>query len=312
MSLKEFKDFLFKKNKCTPSHISFSILGIKINYLKPAIKKERKKIAEYYQSFEKASLIPKAEGDLRLIQLANVKLLEMFQKICKENNLQYWIDFGTLLGALRHDGFIPWDDDIDLGMLREDYEKLIEKFKDGFPSNPDLVLEFENNHKTKCFVKISHKKSENLFLDIFPYDFYHSKLNEEEKKALSEKIVEARKPKFFNTQRTIDLMRKRFKKITLEKILEGKKADKENFPALFMGIDFPHNWKNKVYDWENIFPLKEISFENSTFWAPQDADKVLRSIYGDYMKIPKNSYPRHSNYSDMKKEEKDFLEELVK
>jgi len=305
------RNFLFRKEKSTPSHITFRILGVRISYLKPAIKKERKKFARYYQSFENPSLIPPAEGNLRVIQKANVKLLEIFDSICKENNLQYWIDFGTLLGAIRHKGFIPWDDDIDLGMARNDYEKLITLFSNGFPQHPDLNLEFENNGKNKCFVKISHKKSENLFLDIFPYDFYHSKLTENEKLELSERIVQERKPKPFGTDVSISTMRNYFKKITNEKILENGTVDITKEPALFMGIDFPHNWKNKVYDWENIFPLKSIIFEDKKFYAPNNSEKVLESIYGDYMRIPKNSYPRHSSYASICPEEETFLKELI-
>ena len=305
--------FLFKKIKSTPSHISFKFLGINIHFLKPEIRKERKRYSEYYQSFSDPTLIPVAEGGLRLVQKANAELLSTFQDICKEHNLLYWIDFGTLLGAIRHKGFIPWDDDIDLGMPRDDYEKLIELFSKGFPNNEDLVLDFENNGKNKCFVKISHKKSENLFLDIFPYDFYHSQVSSEEKDVLSEKIVEARNTKKYpSIKKSIEFMRTRFKNITQEIILENKQINKSIKPALFMGIDFPHNWKNKVYNWEDIFPLREISFENKTFVAPNMPEEVLKSIYGDYLKIPKNCYPRHSNYSKIPKEEKAFLEGLIK
>ncbi len=303
---------LFKKEKSTPSHITFRILGIRFSCLRPSIKRERNKIANYYQSFQDVSLIPPADGNLRLIQMANIALLEEFHSICIQNNLQYWIDFGTLLGAVRHKGFIPWDDDIDLGMLRDDYEKLIDLFKNGFPNNPELSLEFENNGKTKCFVKIVHKKSENLFLDIFPYDFYHSKLSIEEKQELSQKIVEERKQKVFKVNSSNDFLRESFKKITRENILGNILPDKAKKPALFMGIDFPHNWKNKVYDFENIFPLKEVSFEHAVFLAPNEPEKVLESIYGEYMTIPKNSYPRHSNYSEIDEDEKIFLEGFIK
>ena len=285
---------------------------MRVSYLKPSIKKERKRFAEFYQSFANASLIPPAEGNLRIIQKANVELLNIFHSICEEKNLQYWIDFGTLLGAVRHKGFIPWDDDIDLGMPRDDYEKLISLFSEGLIQNDDLVMEYENNGKTKCFIKISHKKSDNLFLDIFPYDFYYSKLNEDEKQLLNEKIVKKRRPKRFCSSLSDDEIREKFKKITKEGILDGFLVEKSAHPALFMGIDFPHNWKNKVYDWDDIFPLKKISFEEKTFFAPNQPEKVLKSIYGDYMKIPKNSYPRHSSYSEIDKEEELFLREMIK
>ena len=94
--------------------------------------------------------------------------------------------------------------------------------------------------------------------------------------------------------------------------MNGKDVDLNCEPALFMAIDFPHNWKNKVYDWETIFPLKKIEFENKMFYAPNNPNAVLESVYGDYMSIPQNSYPRHSNYIDVSKEEKAILEELAK
>ena len=92
-------------------------------------------------------MIPKAEGTLRLVQEAEAGFLDLFQKFCEENNLRYWIDFGTLLGAIRHKGFIPWDDDIDIAMPRDDYERLISDFKDGFPNYPDFEMFFSNNKR---------------------------------------------------------------------------------------------------------------------------------------------------------------------
>ena len=66
---------------------------------------------------------PKATGLLRQVQLADVELLRIFHNICQRHHLRYWLDCGTLLGAVRHGGFIPWDDDLDVCMPREDYEK---------------------------------------------------------------------------------------------------------------------------------------------------------------------------------------------
>ena len=298
-------DFIFKLEKTTPSHISFRIFGIKLNCLRPSIKKERKKIAQYYQSFEKASDIPHATGDLKLIQDANMGFLSIFDKICKENNLKYWIDYGTLLGAVRH------DDDIDISMPRDDYEKLIEKFENGFENHPEIKIFFENNKKSKCFIKIGHNASNNLFIDIFPYDFYHSKLDDEQKIALSSLIDKIRKSKLNKKFKTIKEIKENFKKITSEYILENKEPNKKE-GALFMAIDFPHWHTKKVMDFETIFPLKKIKFEDREFLAPNNPKKMLETEFGNYMKIPKDSYPRHSNYNDMTKEEKELLQSLAK
>lgn len=300
----------FYIEKSTPSHIAFSILGIKFRYLKSEIKKDRIKFAKYYQSFESATMIPKASGTLRLVQKANAKFIEQFDKFCEENQLKYWIDFGTLLGAIRHKGFIPWDDDIDIAMPREDYERLISEFITGFPNN-HFELIFENNKKNKCFIKLKHKLSENIFIDIFPYDYYHSKLTEAEKLELSSKIVKSRKPKLFKRFKNVKHIRDNFKNITQNHILEEKSFNIEDKPALFMGIDFPHNWKNKVYDWETIFPIRKINFEGIELCCPNNPEKVLESIYGNYMSIPKDSYPRHSNYISLPTAEKKLLEEMV-
>ena len=303
-------EFIFKLEKTTPSHISFKIFGIKLNCLKPSIKKERKKIAKYYQSFEKASDIPKAEGNLKLIQDANIGFLKIFDKVCEENSLKYWLDFGTLLGAIRHGGFIPWDDDIDIAMPRDDYENLISNFNELFKNHQDYELYFENNKRNKCFIKLINKRSENLFIDIFPYDFYHSEQNSKEKRELSEKIDKIRKSKLKKKFKTIEDVRKNFKIITTNYILNNKLPNLRS-GAVFMAIDFPHGHKNKVIDFENIFPLKKIKFENSEFLAPNNPEKVLKTLFGDYMKIPKDSYPRHSSYNELCEQELAILKEYA-
>jgi len=297
-----------KIEKSTPSHICYNILGIKFKKLKPEILKERKYFAEFYQSFNSAQEIPQAQGGLRLIQKANAGFLAKFDAFCESNNIQYWIDFGTLLGAIRHNGFIPWDDDIDIAMTRENYEKTINILKNN--DNQDFLLEFENNKKNKCFAKIAHKNSQNLFIDIFPYDFYHSKTNDAEKEELSLKIAKLHKKSIFKKYSSTEKMQENFKKLTKEKILNNKVININDKPALFMAIDFPHKWKNKVYDYETIFPLKKINFENHEVWAPNEPEKVLKSIYGNYMSIPKNSYPRHSSYVNIPTQEQNLLEEL--
>ena len=94
-------------------------------------------------------------------------------------------------------------------------------------------------------------------------------------------------------------------------ILENKEIADKN-PALFMGIDFPHSHKNKVFDWDEIFPLKKVQFENIQLYAPNKTESVLKRIFGNYTKIPKDCYPRHSNYAEIEEKEKAILESYLR
>lgn len=297
--------------KCK-NRIKINFLGIKLNLLRREFQKEREAIKLKYQSYKNVTEIPPADGQLRLIQLANAGLLRIFDEICKENSIAYWLDFGTLLGAVRHKGFIPWDDDIDVGMLREDYEKFIKLFENGFPANSELKLVFENNHRHKCYLKFKHTGSDNVCVDIFPYDKYAVKLSDDGKFELSRRISKITKLKWFEKFRYIksnNNLRKYMFNVTRNKIL-GNQTIVDEHPAVFMAIDFPHKWKNKVYDWETLFPLRDLIFENTEFPVPNNCDKVLSSIYGNYMEIPQDAYPRHTDYKCLDKE-RDLLEELA-
>ena len=110
---------------------------------------------------------PKATGVLRQVQLADTELLRIVTDILTKNNLSYWLDYGTLLGAVRHGGFIPWDDDLDIAMPRESYEKAVKLLPDALSKlKPDCDIQFGESGG-RAWVTI-YKAG--LILDIFPYD----------------------------------------------------------------------------------------------------------------------------------------------
>ena len=156
------KNFLWIGNDYTEERTRIVLFGLKIKIVKPQYQKARKQnpYFEYKKNNMDITTLPPAKGQLRKLQLGNLALLKEFDVICRENNLHYWLDFGTLLGAIRHKGFIPWDDDIDLGMFREDYEKLIEIFSNN-TYNPDVYADYN-----ETFIKIRYRGCEYLFLDI--------------------------------------------------------------------------------------------------------------------------------------------------
>ena len=116
---------------------------------------------------------------LKRIQEEELKLLKEFREICEQNNLTYFALGGSLLGAVRHKGFIPWDDDIDIMMPRNDYER----FKREFSSSQYDILSLENNADYyNNFIKVVDNQTvitdtrnrktykSGIFIDIFPYD----------------------------------------------------------------------------------------------------------------------------------------------
>lgn len=302
------------ENNNSGKHVKINLLGIKFKILRREYVEERNQLKKKYSSLTNIQDIPPATGSLRLVQNANLAFLKCFDSICKEYNISYWLDFGTLLGAIRHKGFIPWDDDLDVGMLREDYERFIELFSNGFEKYPELEIVYKNNRREMCFIKLIYKQSENVRIDIFPYDKYHSELDKNGKKELSKRIAMVTKLKWyqqFKKFKTVNDIRSHFNTVTRERILENKSIHTET-PAIFMGIDFPHKWANKVYDWGTLFPLKKVIFEGEEFPAPQNTEKVLESIYGDFMSIPKDSYPKHTEYMSLGENEKIVLENIAK
>ena len=124
------------------------------------------------------------ETTLRQCQLVQLHLLYVFDAICKEYNLTYFLGGGTLLGAMRHGGFIPWDDDLDVGMPRKDYKKFLKIAPKVLPK--DVILQCQETHPWSvvafaklrdaysfyCEMDSTIRTSDNLgiFIDIFPYD----------------------------------------------------------------------------------------------------------------------------------------------
>lgn len=119
--------------------------------------------------------------------------LKIITSILEEHNLLYWIDFGTLLGAVRHKGFIPWDDDTDITMLREDYYKAISIWKEKLAPYGFIVWEggIKNCHLTRILYKCFQ-------VDIFPADLYYKKVETKEEIKQIDKKMETARNLFFN------------------------------------------------------------------------------------------------------------------
>ncbi len=307
--------FIFSISDADYSHKLIRICGFRIRILKKQCKKY---IENDYSKYSDITSIPPAKGFLRDYQYALLYLLVEFDRVCKNNNIRYWLSGGTLLGAKRHRGFIPWDDDVDVDMLRNDYENFIELFN-STTQNSDLYCELyrDKNAPVTCILKIRHKKIRQLFLDIFPHDFYYKKVTGKEKIKLNKKIKFIRKMLSYSLfrEKNNQKLLKKLKKINKKYINNSKNYDEKEHPSLHWGLDFPHRWNNWIYDYEQIFPLQTIEFENYEFSCPNDTDFMLKNIYGNYMSFPKSICPHHTDegsFTQSELEEMKRLGDIVK
>ena len=260
------------------------------------------------------------KNNLRKLQLTELEMLMDIDKLCRKNKIRYFLVGGTLLGAVRHKGFIPWDDDIDIAMPREDYEKFInlctkkdilgEKYflhcdeTDEKYYNPFIKVKKNNTtFAEKSIEKIDTHKG--IFIDIFPYDYVpkqdsplqkiqsilvkniqatvYVKCNINDSKEQKRKILY----KIFNMFSTTTL--KKMSR-TISTIFNKNEANK--YVVSLTGC-FPY-YKETLLK-EKVFPLKEIEFEGHNFFGLQDNDYYLEKIYGNYMKLPpKNQRMTHN------------------
>lgn len=121
---------------------------------------------------------------IELLHSVQLDMLVKFDKFCAENNLTYFLDSGTALGAVRHGGFIPWDDDVDVGMPREDYNKLLKLGESGLPDNllvqtykndqgywmPFAKIRLKDTFFPEVKIDVTKMKYQGIYIDVFPFD----------------------------------------------------------------------------------------------------------------------------------------------
>lgn len=232
-------------------------------------------------------------------QLAYVCLLRILDKICRKHELKYFICFGTLLGAVRHGGFIPWDDDLDVYMPRKDYLRFRSVVKKELDNSLAYIVENERFYLAPM-LHLSFKNT-NLILDIFPLDTYAKEIkNKNDYDILLKKLEKARlyynkidKSKLKTPQDIICTM-EIIEKYTHEVVNESQNINNYANLYSYMGIEAEHS-NNYIVNNNDIFPLREIEFEGVKTFAPRNVNKYLEEIYGNIYKFPKILYEHGEN-----------------
>ncbi|CAA6812459.1 MAG: Lipopolysaccharide cholinephosphotransferase LicD1 [uncultured Sulfurovum sp.] len=241
---------------------------------------------------------------VRQAQLIMLDILIEVDRACKKHKIEYWLDFGTLLGSVREKGFISWDDDLDIAMTLEDYHKFCSLIDTELPK--DMFLQTNSTDKSFPYSyakirssrgKIVEKHEENkniiynqgIFIDIFP-------------------IIAIRKNILYKYLYRVNFL--------IVKLFSYKYLHIQNLSNFYIKVsDLLHiGWGNKkskvirsarmpsyklYIDTANVFPLKKLMFENKEFFVPNNYHEYLKILYGEnYMQLPPEN-KRHTHASSL-------------
>lgn len=248
---------------------------------------------------------------MQKLRQTELDILQAVIHVCEELGIQYFVVQGTLLGAVRHKGFIPWDDDIDIGMLRRDYEIFIQKgqallldqyFIQTHGTDPEYPHGFAKvRNKHTAFVETTSKNlriNHGIYIDVFPFDFYPEgslkKVIFETKKLLlryrircSLYIPEDRRPAPGNAARNA---LKIISCIVYPSLEGARDAQDKLYQCEKKGKYLINNgspWgKKECIPAEWLNRLTTMSFEGIEVNVPFEYDKYLKHVYGDYMQLP--------------------------
>lgn len=248
---------------------------------------------------------------LKHLQKVQLMMLKYLIKVCEENNLTYFIYGGSLLGTIRHHGFIPWDDDIDVIMFREDFEKLNKIFEQDIDKKYSFINVLNEETFPYTFGRLLLKNTvfnewwydqvdftQNIFIDIFildniPNNKFKRFIQKWKSFILNQSTMYAL-IKFDNTSKSKKILQQivyylikilhispySIKKKCVKSFSKYEHEDCEEV------CDFPAVCQMPVYRKTDFLPPKKAKFEDIEVNIPNNYDSILTRIYGDYMKLP--------------------------
>lgn len=248
---------------------------------------------------------------LKKVQGVLLDILKEVRRVCDENGIRYFLCCGTFLGAVRHQGFIPWDDDLDIGMLREDYERFCAVAPGALGEGFCLQSWYTDENYGLPFAKVRMKntlyqeakrsryKENGFFIDIFPFDYapedamerqaYMRKLNT----LFRLKLMKAGARPWIERDRINWKKRLGYGVYQLWALLRNSESLSREYDALAASrTDGSLVCRQRGLTWLDCFDarlyreLASYPFEGEFFPGPGDFDAVLRVQFGDYMVLP--------------------------
>lgn len=284
------------------------------------IENEAKKLEKYY--IQKKFL---TQEEIKKIEL---KILENIHSICQNEKINYYLCGGTLLGAIRHKGYIPWDDDIDIFMFEDDYEKFINYMKSQ-DKYKNLTLKDTNDKEyyypfakvvdnTTVAIQNDNNTKQGVWVDVFPLNYLPNDIRKSKKTikkwymyrsliiSMTTNLSQVKKNKKFFLKLFLKIYSNFIGKKRIQKKYNDILSESKNYSdSKYVACVWPTYGIKEILSAKKIKPKKLYKFENKKFYGPKDYDYYLKKIYGNYDILPPKSKRKCHNIIAWKKNNED-------
>jgi len=257
---------------------------------------------------------------LRRLQLTELEILQALSAFCEEHEICWFMDSGTVLGAMRHGGFIPWDDDIDVGMLRADYDRFLKLAKESFPQGYSVHTAEDTDGFAGMFAKVYKDGTrfetaetrlaglrQGIFIDIFPWDPLDRNPKVSRRQRARARFWQSVSYLYHSSWVTLPSMNRILhgfarllawiahhvvKLIFNPRIIsrQFKRALETECPGELL---IPFAWPQiEGVPADVLTPTAKVEFEGSSYPAPADPETYLTIMYGDWRKLPPSEQRR--------------------
>lgn len=273
-----------------------------------------------------------SQNDMNKLRKIELEILKAVIRTCGELNIKYYVLYGSLIGAIRHKGFIPWDDDIDIGMLREDYEVFVKEGQKYLPdyyfiqthrTDPDYPMNFAKVRDSRTtFLESSIKDfriNHGVYIDIFPIDFYpEGKIRRiffEFKKRLYRQRIRRdftipsnaeKKSWYSNFLMGLSRIILPSRQKTVDKLEDLFKSTKPS--SLVLNNSGPWGRIKEIMPYSLYGKGSTVTFEGLNVNVPSEYEAWLRHMYGDYMKLPPKEKQKTHHFTEVIDLERSYLE----